>query len=167
VKDLFEQYVPRVFRFALRLTGDRNDAEDLAQATLLRAWRDRKRLRDPAAARSWLFTIAANLWRDGLRQKDRAKRIIEGQDSSARGREMFPGEKIEIAENLRRIQEVMDSLPDRQREVLYLHACESCPLPEIAAILSISPEAVKASLSLARKQIRRQLSDLDPGVLHP
>jgi RNA polymerase sigma-70 factor, ECF subfamily len=162
VKDLLEQYVPRVYRFALRLTGDRNDAEDLAQATLLSAWRDRKRLRDPSAARSWLFTIAANLWRSGLRRKGREKQSVCGLDRQGRCRTALPDEKMIVAEDQRRVLEAMDGLPDRQREVLYLHACESCPLPEIAAILSISPEAVKASLSLARKRMRRQLSDLDP-----
>jgi RNA polymerase sigma-70 factor, ECF subfamily len=161
VKDLFEEYIPRVYRFALRLTGDRNEAEDLAQATLLNAWRDRKRLRNTAAAKSWLFTIAANLWRSGLRRKSREEQFpcssnLPGQCDG------FPDESMVLAEDLHRIRAAIDDLPDRQREVLYLHACEACSLPEISEILAISPEAVKASLSLARKRMRRQLSDLDP-----
>ncbi len=58
----------------------------------------------------------------------------------------------------------MDALPERQREVLYLHACEGFSLAEIAEILSLSPEAVKASLSLARKRMRQKLQDLDMVV---
>src|SRR3989304_8552329 len=64
VKVLLEEHVPRVYRFALRLTGNRHEAEDLTQETFLRAWRHRRRLRDRSAARVWLFAIAANLWRD-------------------------------------------------------------------------------------------------------
>jgi RNA polymerase sigma-70 factor (ECF subfamily) len=165
VKDLFEEYVSRVYRFALRLTGNRNEAEDLAQATLLSGWRDRNRLRDPTAAKSWLFAIAANLWRSGLRRRSRAERFARDFENSSRRGKLPPDEEIAVAEDLHRVQEAMDALPDRQREVLYLHACEACSLPEIAEILAISPEAVKASLSLARKRMRRELSDLDPKEL--
>src|SRR5712692_4928022 len=72
VKNLLEEYVPRVYRFALRLTNDPHAAEDLTQETLLRAWRRRGLLRDPRAARVWLFRITANLWRDQLR-RDRCR----------------------------------------------------------------------------------------------
>jgi RNA polymerase sigma factor (sigma-70 family) len=58
--------------------------------------------------------------------------------------------------------EAMDWLPSRQREVLCLHACQQLSLAEIAEVLQLSPEAVKASLSLARKKMRRWLNDLCP-----
>jgi RNA polymerase sigma-70 factor, ECF subfamily len=161
VKDLFEEYVPRVYRFALRLTGNRDDAEDLTQATLLGAWQDRAHLRDSAAARSWLFTIAANLWRSRVRRKGREELYVRRTEQTGRRNELLPEEEMIVKEDLHRVWETMDALPDRQREVLYLHACEAFSLPEIAEILAISPQAVKASLSLARKRMRLQLQDLD------
>lgn len=161
MKDLFEEYVPRVYRFARRLTGNQNDAEDLTQATLLRAWQDRARLRDPGAAKSWLFAIAANLWRSGLRRKGREKRIINGVEQFGADRKRSPDEEILVKEDWQRVWETMNALPQRQREVLYLHACEAFSLAEISEILTISPEAVKASLSLARKRMRQQLQDLN------
>ena len=57
-----EEWMPRIFRFALRLTSDLHKAEDLAQETMLRAWRQRKSLRDFQSSRVWLFRIATNLW---------------------------------------------------------------------------------------------------------
>jgi RNA polymerase sigma-70 factor, ECF subfamily len=161
VKDLLEEYVPRLYRFALRLTGNRDDAEDLTQAALLGAWKDRVRLRDPGSAKSWLFTIAANLWRSGLRRKGREERFVRGAEELSQRQVPLPEEKIIVKEDLRRVRETMDALPDRQREVLYLHACEGFSLPEIAEILALSPQAVKASLSLARKRMRQKLQDLD------
>jgi RNA polymerase sigma-70 factor (ECF subfamily) len=160
VKDLIEEYVPHVYRFALRLTGNRTDAEDLTQSTLLGAWRKRAQLRDARAAKGWLFAIAANMWRSGQRGKDRQER--SGNDVEQFGVEhaMSPDEEAIVKEDLQRVRETMDALPQRQREVLYLHACEAFSLPEIAAILAISPQAVKASLSLARKRMRQQLQDL-------
>jgi RNA polymerase sigma factor (sigma-70 family) len=54
----------------------------------------------------------------------------------------------------------MDSLPPRQREVLYLHACEELSIVEIADVLEITTQAAKSSLSLARKSMRGRLRDL-------
>src|SRR5712692_6946834 len=68
VKNLLEEYVPRVYRFALRLTNNPHAAEDLTQETMLRAWRGRWLLRNPQTFRVWLFRITANLWRDQLRR---------------------------------------------------------------------------------------------------
>ena len=54
----------------------------------------------------------------------------------------------------------MDELPPRQRQVLYLATCEELDNGEVAAILEISDAAVKANLSLARKEMRRRLKDI-------
>src|SRR5207249_1890316 len=69
VSDFLRDWAPRIYRYALRLTGDAHAAEDLAQEALLRAWSRRSALRDERAARVWLFRIATNLWRDQLRRK--------------------------------------------------------------------------------------------------
>lgn len=158
--NLLEEFVPRVYRFALRLTGDPHAADDLAQETMLRAWRSRGRLRHPQAARVWLFRIAVNLWRDQLRR---------GRSSVARagplpedhpGRTPAPDRQASGHDDLRRALAALDRLPERQREVLYLNACEGLPAADIAAVLGIQGDAVKASLSLARKKLREELHDL-------
>jgi RNA polymerase sigma-70 factor, ECF subfamily len=161
VKELFEQHAARLYRFALRLTGNRANAEDLAQAAILKAWKDRFRLRDPGTAKGWLFAIAANLWRSGLRRKSREQRIADSAKQLTKCKVLLPDEEIIIKEDMLRVRETMDTLPGRQREVLYLHACEAFSLAEIAEILALSPQAVKASLSLARKRMREKLHDLN------
>lgn len=159
--ELFEEYVPRVYLFALRLTGNREEAEELTQETFLQAIEHRASLRDPAAVRAWLFTIAVNRWRSGLRHKEREERLTSGASELGARRAPLPEEELVIQEDLRRVRDAMDGLPARQREVLYLHACEGFTLQAIADILGIRPEAVKASLSLARKRMRQHLKDLD------
>jgi len=160
VRGLLGQYVPRVYRFALRLTGNRHAAEDLTQDTLLRAWRGRRRLRDPQAAREWLFQIAANLWRDRLRREKRRGNHAELSADDYQSTATPPEQEASDREDVGRALAAMDRLPRRQREVLYLHACEELSLKEIAEVLDISPDAVKANLSLARKRMRRQLKDI-------
>jgi RNA polymerase sigma-70 factor (ECF subfamily) len=159
VKTLLQEHVPRVYRFALRLTGDCHQAEDLTQDVFVKAWQNRGRLRDRGATRVWLFRIAVNLWRDDVRRQRRRRRggppAVEQQ-----GTTMPPDRELIVLEDLGRALEAMDGLPARQREVLYLHVCEEIPLVEIAGILDISSDAVKASLSVARKKLRRQLRDV-------
>ena len=77
MKPLLEEYAARVYRFALRLTGDRHLAEDLTQETFLRAWCARRRLREPDAAGPWLFRIAVNLWRDEIRRSNRGPNRVD------------------------------------------------------------------------------------------
>ncbi len=149
-----EEAVERVFRFALRLAGDRHQAEDLTQETILRAVRSGKIPSDARAMRVWLFQIAANVWRDERRRAKhpaaRAKPIV---DEPAR-QTASPLEKVIEAEQLELAIQMMDSLPPRQREVLFLATCEGLTLAEVAQALAITPAAAKASLSLARRRMR-------------
>jgi len=147
-----------------RLTGDPHAAEDLTQETFLRAFRSRGRLREPRAARSYLFRIAVNLWRDQLR---RAKLPVGQAVSLAELPDGFepagpppggpPAEALEHREEVDRVLREMDGLPPRQRQVLHLHAFEGLSISEIAEVLGVTANAVKASLSLARKTLRHAL----------
>jgi RNA polymerase sigma-70 factor (ECF subfamily) len=160
VRDLLHEYVPRVYRFALRLTHDPHAAEDLTQETFLRAWRRQSLLRNPQALQVWLFRIAANLWRDQLRHGKlpvaRAGCLPEDYAANVPTAE----QRVDDEEDLRRALEAMEALPERQREVLYLSACEGLSAADISLVLRISLNAVKASLSLARKKLRKKLKDL-------
>jgi RNA polymerase sigma-70 factor (ECF subfamily) len=156
----FSDHVARVFHFALRLTGDRHEAEDITQETLLRAWRRRDRLREPAAARVWLFRIAANIWRDQARRSRHMAGQTRPLDDEIKSNAASPHHMASTRDEVRLAVETMDSLPPRQREVLYLHACEELTHIEIAEALGTSVENVKANLSLARKKMREQLTSL-------
>ena len=65
-------------------------------------------------------------------------------------------------EELARALAALDELPPRQRDVLYLSACEGLPTAAVAAVLGISPAAAKASLSLARQKLRQLLAEEAP-----
>jgi RNA polymerase sigma-70 factor (ECF subfamily) len=160
VGSLLEELAPRIYRFALRLTCDSHAAEDLTQETLLRAWRRRDRLREPHAARVWLFAIAVNLWRDALRRGRHLAGRAGPLVGDPVGRVLAPDADAARQEDLRRALDAMDALPERQREVLYLSACEGLALAEVASVLGITASAAKASLSLARRKLREELSDL-------
>lgn len=154
MSDGIADYVSRVYRFALRLTGDPHRAEDLTQETFLRAWRKRSSLRDPRATRTWLFRIAVNLWRDGLR--NRRDGDTEWLETEIPCTNLAPEQPLESREELRRVLDMLDNLPPRQREVLHLVAVEELSLAEVAEVLQINPGTAKVHLSLARKQMREK-----------
>jgi RNA polymerase sigma-70 factor (ECF subfamily) len=146
-----------VYRYALRLTSRTDAAEDLTQETLLRAWRSRHTLRDSQVARVWLLRIATNLWTDYVRQKKFRPRALESEPPCHRP---SPAAASHERESVARALAAMDQLPPRQRQVLYLITCEGLSQADVASVLEIDASAVKASLSLARKEMRLRLRDV-------
>jgi RNA polymerase sigma factor (sigma-70 family) len=105
----------------------------------------------------WLLRIATNLWTDHLRQAGFRPRALENEVACPRP---TAAEKSTELENVKRALTAMDKLPPRQRRVLHLVTCEGLSIQEVAEILEIETAAVKASLSLARREMRRRLSDV-------
>ena len=162
--DALEQLVTPVYRFALRLaTGDVHLAEDLTQETLVRALHaSRHDLRRPPredldARRTWLFTIVANVWRDHLRRHQ--VRSAHARDLSVRTKltQTAPEHDLARRETAAGALDELDRLPERQRQVLYLSACEGLSPAAIASVLGISRRAATASLSLARRRLSERL----------
>ena len=157
-----ESLIPRVYRFALRLAADANLAEDLTQETFLKAWQKRSGLREQRSARVWLFQILVNLWRDHLRQNQRRPKVESSEDSPIDPNSL-PSKEAENREELFRVLKAVEQLPPRQREVLHLAAVEELKTNEIAQILGITENSVKANLSKARKTMRQTFPSHDPA----
>jgi RNA polymerase sigma-70 factor (ECF subfamily) len=155
--DTIEEHVGSVYRYALRLAGRPDVAEDLTQETMLRGWRNRRKLRDPRVTRVWLLRIATNLWNDELRRAKFRTQTLESEPPCPRP---LPSIASDDRENVRLALAAMDELPPRQRQVLYLATCEELAHGEVATILGISESAVKANLSVARKEMRRRLKSV-------
>ena len=156
VDDLLAAHADAVYRYALRLTREPQAAQDLSQETLLRGWRARKSLREPAAARVWLLRIATNLHRDHCR----VARRVEPLNEEPADLHVIAGGAIEHRECVERALAALDALPPRQRQAMHLITIEQLSQQEAADILGISVDALKASLSLARRQLREKLKDV-------
>jgi RNA polymerase sigma-70 factor (ECF subfamily) len=152
-----EEHVGAVYRYALRLTGRADLADDLTQETFLRGCRQWRNVRDERAARVWLLRIATNLWTDELRKKRSQPSVLVTEPPCPR---RPPAAATEDRENVAAALSAIDELPPRQRQVIYLVTCEGFSLVEVSDVLGLSTAAVKSNLSLARKEIRRRLKDL-------
>jgi RNA polymerase sigma-70 factor (ECF subfamily) len=155
--DTIEEHVGTVYRYALRLTGRVDAAEDLTQETMLRGWQNRDSRRDPRVTRVWLLKIATNLWNDHLRRTKLPTEPIVNDPPCPRATAATIGDAQEAVDLA---MATMDELPPRQRQVLYLATCEQMTHSEVAKVLELSEAAVKANLSLARKEMRRRLKDI-------
>ncbi len=160
--DQLPDHLLRVYRFAMHLCGDQHLAEDLAQEAMLRAVRAGGRINEPLALKIWLLRVVENLWRDWCRSKGR--RPVEALlDTEVVQEQLEPLEHLTQNEEVALAVSAMRKLPERQRSVLHLIACEELTVAETAEVLQITAEAVRSSLSIARAQMRSVLRP-DPPI---
>jgi RNA polymerase sigma-70 factor (ECF subfamily) len=156
VDELLAAHADAVYRYALRLTRNADAAQDLMQETLLRGWQSRLKLRVAAAARVWLLRIATNLHRDHCRAARPTEPFVA--EPTARGAAVAA--KLDHRECVERALAALDELPPRQRQVMHLITIEQLTHEAAAEVLGITVDALKSSLSLARRQLRERLRDV-------
>jgi RNA polymerase sigma-70 factor (ECF subfamily) len=156
---LFSAYHDRIQRYVQGMVQDRAVSEDLTQETFLRAYRHRDSLRDPNAARGWLYRIATHVCLDRLRQ--RAPHVsIDGEEAAGRVElavSTAPSalEAAERQETSACVQRCLDILSDSYRTVILLHDAHSLTAPEIAVLLGVELSTVKIRLHRARLKLRQ------------
>ena len=153
----------RLVRLCAAVTGDRDAAEDLAQETLLEAWRNVHKLHDPAGADAWLAAIARNVCRRWARRRGRDAAVADAVDADAAAAPLE--EDLDIALERAELIELLDRalalLPPETRDVLVRRYVHESPHAEIAARLGLSDDAVAMRLTRGKVVLRRLLeSDL-------
>jgi RNA polymerase sigma-70 factor (ECF subfamily) len=164
---LLRRHRAPLFTFLVRMLGNREKAEDLAQDTFLRivkgapAWEHRARFQ------TWLFTIARNLCVDQAR-RDRFRRAdsLDAQGpgdepamvDSVPGHEIDPARGAESARLRPLLQKALLSLPVEQREVFVLREQAGVPFKEIAAMVGVNENTVKSRMRYALEGLRKALA---------
>ena len=143
------------YRVARGVLRNDADAEDVAQESLLRAFRKFARLRDRNRFRAWLVRISFRLALDRLRSaKRRQVREAEWMREQERSQSGSPRDPREFQQHLER---ALGELPEKLRLVLLLSAMEDHSLDEVAVLLSVPVGTVKSRLFFARKQLAEKL----------
>ncbi|RMF10010.1 MAG: RNA polymerase sigma factor [Alphaproteobacteria bacterium] len=143
--------LPRLRRFAYALTGSMADADDLTQATVERALLKRSMLREGSNPDGWLFKICRNIWIDEIRRKTARREVAE---TSEKDEPMVDGNKVmEDRLEVARIEEVLKSMPDDQRAVIFLVAAEGYTYREAAEIMGCPTGTIMSKLARARGRI--------------
>jgi RNA polymerase sigma-70 factor (family 1) len=154
-RELFEAHAGHVRNFIYYKCGDLAQAEDITQETFLRLWREREKI-DLNRVRSFLFTVANNLFLDSTR---RQKVALKYQNQPTRDRDHeSPEHVLEQKEFREQLETAINDLPETQREVFLLNRIEKMTYREIAEQLGVSVKAVEKRMGKALKRLRK-LSD--------
>ncbi|HEV3201344.1 MAG TPA: RNA polymerase sigma factor [Bryobacteraceae bacterium] len=147
---LYQKYAPDVFRFAMYLSGNRGEAEDITSETFVRAWTSPEPIA-MATVKGYLLTIARNLFLQEVRKRSRAVALDETIRDPRPGPEAETEKKAEYRAVLAGLQE----LPEIDRSALLMSAYEGMPYAEIAQALGISVPAVKMKIHRSRLALSR------------
>ena len=158
--EMASRYERMIYLLCLRMTGNREDAQDCAQETLLRAYRAYGSFHGRSGEKTWLYRIAYNTCVDMLRRRSPHVSLEEMREKGydpAETRILLPGERLEKEELRRQILEALALLSEDQRAAVILRDFQQMSYAEIARILDISEGTVKSRLSRAREKIKNIL----------
>ncbi|MGE5591497.1 MAG: RNA polymerase sigma factor [Bacillota bacterium] len=158
---LWHTYRQRVYRYLLRLTQQRETAEDLTQETFLRAIRDRRRShRAIGEEEAWIFRIATNLARDFFRRR----RLIAWVPFLADGDGGAASDPTDAVGEQTLVLEVLKTLPPETAAMLLLKDGEGFSTREVAAMMGRDYEAVRKRLARARLHFRNEYRRREGGA---
>lgn len=151
---LLVEEIPSLRRYALALSRDVSQADDLVQECLVRAISRRRLWISQKGIRPWLFTILHNIFVNTLRRGDnnRLFTTVEDYENFA-----VSGDDAESLCTMSDFEKSLQQLPSEQREVLLLIGVEQLSYKEVSKIVGIPTGTVMSRLSRAREHLRRNL----------
>jgi RNA polymerase sigma-70 factor, ECF subfamily len=160
----FGEYLDGLYGYAMVLSRNRTEAEDLVQETCLRALRAIGRLRPDGSVKSWLFTILRNVWLNQVRHRRTSPELVELDADDNRMNEPADAAQDALTGYVNRVERdqvraAIQQLPTEFREVIILREYEELSYQEIAALLGCPAGTVMSRLARARSRLRALLSD--------
>ncbi|RAK56708.1 RNA polymerase sigma factor [Phenylobacterium deserti] len=158
VRALMARKLPRILSLAQRMLGDPAEAEDVAQETFVRIWKQAPKWK-PGEAKfdTWLHRVALNLCYDRLRRR---REIATDAPPEQVDEGPAPDRRLLAADTSVRVSGALQRLPERQREAVVLCHYQELGNIEAAAIMGVSVEALESLLSRARRALRGALADM-------
>ncbi len=170
-EELFRELYGPVVNIFYKKGCSREDAQDLASETFLRAYRAFGSFRGDARSLTWLHTIADNVWRNWRRDAVAAKRdgievpIVEDGKPEAAFQDR-PQDPTVIEERRRLLKAAIGKLPPKMQRCVWLRVYQHRNYRDIAAILGVSVGTAKSQVSLAQKRLRSLLAEHYPDLDH-
>jgi RNA polymerase sigma-70 factor (ECF subfamily) len=152
---LYRKYVQTIWGLALRLTGNRADAEDVLQDTFAEAMRDAGQLRERTALRGWLMSVAVHQAHRRFRRRRmlRALGLDRSSDSGLMEAVVAPDPSAEVLAELTLLSRVLSTLSAQQRIAWSLRFIEGCSLSEVAQLCDCSLATAKRRILAAQRRV--------------
>jgi RNA polymerase sigma-70 factor, ECF subfamily len=147
VPDAFREHYAALIRYALRFTGDPDAAEDVVQEAYVRLLG--QQIPDDEV-RPWLFVVTANLARDGVRKRQRRRRLLESRPPIPQRPEP-PEQLVERSERVDSVRTALAALSERDRTLLLMRE-EGFRYREIAEAVDVKPSSVGALIARALRR---------------
>jgi len=164
---LLEASLPKALAWCMRLGGPKVDAEDAAHDALMIVWTRISSLRSPARYNAWLYGIVRRVLA-AHRRRAWIRRWAPGVEAEGVASGPTPVKQAQQAQLAKGVQEALEKLPPKQREVLVLCELEERTDVEVAEMLGVPLGTVKSRLRLARARFgktaaRMRLNEQIPG----
>lgn len=157
--EVLARHQAEVYRFAVHLTRNPTDADDLYQETLLKAFRAFGRLKGDPNHRAWLYRIATNAFLDDRRRHGRVGLLDEATERTLPAAPTDQAAKLDARDLLREVEAFIAGLPPKQRVALLLRKHQEASYAEIALTLRCSEPAARASVHEALRKLRDAFGD--------
>lgn len=159
---LVEKYKQLAFSLSLKITKNREDAEEAAQDAFIKAYRSLERYKGGAAFKTWFFRIVYTTAISKVRVKQ--KKLVSFEDHHLSDKELMDTEnavgQLSAEERSFHLHKAMDQLDPNDRAILNLYYFEDLSVEEIAEIVDLSASNVKVKLFRTRKKLYEQLHGL-------
>jgi RNA polymerase sigma-70 factor (ECF subfamily) len=151
----------KLFRVALRITLNREEAEDIVQDVLLKVWDKRDGWDELESIEAYCLVVTRNLAIDRSEKRDNNHVELTDEEWVSAGGTENPYDRLIGNERLRLVHRIINELPEKQRLMVQLRDIEGKNYKEIATILGLTEEQVKVNLFRARKKIKEQYLQID------
>lgn len=154
----------QLYRLALRITLNNQDAEDIVQETLIKIWNCRENWSKIESLEAYSLKICRNFALDLLRKKKPDTLAIEAVENNGTAENIgtsVTSDQILHRDKVNMVRNLINSLPEKQKTVLQLRDFEGKTYKEIALILGISEEQVKVNIFRARQTIKSKYEKLE------
>ena len=156
---LMSDHHAEIYRYVLRVTGRRQDADDLSQETFLRAFRAHRTLPPDANARAWLFAIATNLTRNHFRSQKRRRLAYAAVVMETRETDEERPDGVTLSREIgAAVDQVVSELPLKQRLAFLQRKVHGLDYEAIGRSLECSAETARAHVFQALRKVRRALA---------
>jgi len=154
---IYEKYSGRLYSFSLKYLRSKEEAEELIQSVFLKLWENYKNLKKESSFKSYLFTITYNEICKIFRKRNYQQKFINDSLYENPRSSFEIEEEIDYKSILDSVQQVVDKLPEMQKNIFLKSREEGKSAKEIAKEIGISPGTVDNYISKAMKSIRVRL----------